>query len=56
MCGDVNLVCICFYLRKISLNLPLCDHIWIQITGEGVEGIFVDHLGSGLSPESLLSN
>lgn len=56
MCSGVNLVCICFYLRKISLNLPLCDHIWIQITGEGVEGIFVDHLGSGLSPEWLLSN
>lgn len=51
MCGGVNLVCICFYLRKISLNLPLCDHIQMQITGVGREGIFVDHVGSGLSPE-----
>lgn len=51
MCGGVNLVCICFYLRKISRNLPPCDNIWIQITGEGREGIFVGHLGSGLSAE-----
>lgn len=56
MCGGVNLVCICFCLRKISLNLPPSDHIWMQITGEGIEGILVNHLGSGLSPEWLLSN
>ena len=56
MCGAAKVVCICFYLRKISLNLPPSDYIRIQIKGEEIKGIFVDHLGSRLSPGWLLSN
>jgi len=39
--GVAKLVTICFYFRKISLNLPRPGYIWIQIKGEGIKGFMI---------------